>query len=282
MIIVTGTKRSGTSMWMQILAAAGFPVIGDAMPQRFEQLQAANPAGFYESRLRAGVYFATNPDPQTGVYLHPEDTREHALKVFIPGLIRTDRAFITQVVATIRPWREYTRSMERLEAESAAARERAGLSAPPRRPELPLPVEWWFEVYHLVRDVSLRRYPFHLVSYDRVLERSDEEIAGVLGWLGGGDVEAAVAAVQPGLRTQEAPDVDVTGLLDEEAVDLFDRFYTSIHTERVLPTALLGEMNALHARLPGAWKNAWLRRVHRVPGPLPAPAPSDPGSGCPS
>ena len=33
MIIVTGTKRSGTSMWMQILAAAGLPVFGEAFPR---------------------------------------------------------------------------------------------------------------------------------------------------------------------------------------------------------------------------------------------------------
>jgi len=31
-IVVTGTKRSGTSMWMQVLGAAGLPVVGDAFP----------------------------------------------------------------------------------------------------------------------------------------------------------------------------------------------------------------------------------------------------------
>lgn len=263
MIIVTGTKRSGTSMWMQILTAAGFPVIGDAFPRRFAKLEAMNPAGFYESRLRAGVYFATNPDPQTGVYLHPDDTREHALKVFIPGLIRTDRAFITQVIATIRPWREYTRSMQRMEAQSAQARAAAGHPPREKASAMPLPVEWWFEVYHLVRDLSVRRYPFHLVTYDRLLEQPAEEIAGVLGWLGSGDVEAATAAVKPQLRTQKAPKVDTEGLLDAEAIALFDRLYAQVHSERVLETSLLGEMNALHARLPQTWKAAWARRVAR-------------------
>jgi len=33
MHIVTGTKRSGTSMWMQLLRAAGFPPIGEALPR---------------------------------------------------------------------------------------------------------------------------------------------------------------------------------------------------------------------------------------------------------
>jgi hypothetical protein len=28
MLIVTGTKRSGTSLWMRLLVAAGFPIFG--------------------------------------------------------------------------------------------------------------------------------------------------------------------------------------------------------------------------------------------------------------
>ncbi len=32
MIFVVGTKRSGTSMWMQALVAAGFLAIGSAFP----------------------------------------------------------------------------------------------------------------------------------------------------------------------------------------------------------------------------------------------------------
>ena len=52
MFIVTGTKRSGTSMWMQILAAAGLEVIGERFPRHWgEHLSAANPDGFYESEL---------------------------------------------------------------------------------------------------------------------------------------------------------------------------------------------------------------------------------------
>ena len=79
MIIVTGTKRSGTSMWMQILIAAGFPHIGEAFPMRWEQtIKAANPDGFFESHLRRGVFYKTNPHPKTGAYLFPEQVQHHA------------------------------------------------------------------------------------------------------------------------------------------------------------------------------------------------------------
>ena len=106
MIIVTGTKRSGTSMWMQILRDGGIELIGEAFPKKWDQtIREANPHGFYESPLRRGINFTTNPHPQTGAYLAPEPTRNHAVKVFAPGLVRSDLAYIDRVVVTMRPWR---------------------------------------------------------------------------------------------------------------------------------------------------------------------------------
>ena len=90
MIIVTGTKRSGTSMWMQVLAAAGFPTLGEAFPRDWGRtIREANPEGFFESPLRNGIYYATNPSPRTGAYLAPEATRRTVVKVFVPGLVKT-------------------------------------------------------------------------------------------------------------------------------------------------------------------------------------------------
>ena len=92
MIIVTGTKRSGTSMWMQILTGAGFPAFGEAFPRNWDKtLKDANPDGFYESILRQGIYYRTNPHPQSGAFFHPSQVTRHVVKVFIPGLVRTDR-----------------------------------------------------------------------------------------------------------------------------------------------------------------------------------------------
>jgi hypothetical protein len=102
-------------MWMQILVKAGFPYIGEIYPSKWsESIQDANQKGFYESSLRKGVYHKTNPNPKSGAYLSPDKTKRHALKVFIPGLIRSDLAFIDYVVGTIRPWREYVSSVRRL------------------------------------------------------------------------------------------------------------------------------------------------------------------------
>ncbi len=256
MIVVTGTKRSGTSMWMQALQAAGLPVLGDRYPTRFKKLKAANPAGFWESRLRAGVNWTTNPDPETGVYLHPEDTRLHALKVFIPGLVRTEHTFLHRVIATVRPWREYVRSLERLHAlEDEAIAATGGDKAEERlrdralqRARRPPELEWWEELYSLIRDSSVRRYPTHLVTYDHLLEHAEHELREVLAWIGEGDLDAAVATIRPELRTQHQPEVQPT-VVDAEAVRVFDAVYGAIHGERRLEPGLVRQMNALHERL---------------------------------
>ena len=202
MIVVTGTRRAGTSMWMQVLRAAGFPVFGDAFPRRWsETIREANPRGFYESLFREGIYHATNPHPRTGHYVFPEQVKHHAAKIFIPGVIRSERAYLDRVVVSVRHWAEYAASLHRLQAME---QQRLGATAPGMPPVL----EWWNELYSLIRDVVTRRYAVHFVSYDAVLRRPAETVGEVIGWIGQGDADAAAAVVSPALRTQERPFVE--------------------------------------------------------------------------
>ncbi len=266
MIIVTGTKRSGTSMWMQILRAAGFPVIGEAFPGQWERsLRGANQEGFYESRLRGGIYYATNPDPETGVFVRPSQTPHHAVKVFIPGLVRTDFGYIDRVIATMRHWREYTRSLRRLHAiEDAfhAEREAAG-EVDPRdretrarfcRNRLHPALEWWFENYDLIRDIAVRGYAVHMLTYDRLLSDPHREIHRVVQWLGAGDAEAATRVVDRSLRTQDRSESslqeqDVDARITPELAATFDTLYAAVHSGAGLTAALIEQLNQTHAQL---------------------------------
>ncbi|MCA9566449.1 MAG: hypothetical protein KC656_01360 [Myxococcales bacterium] len=211
MILVSGTKRSGTSMWMQTLVAGGFPHIGSEFSGKWkESIGQANPRGFYESLLRLGEFVATNPHPRTGAWLHPGAVKTHAVKVFIPGLVRTDYAYIHRVVATMRDWRSYGPSLARLYAmedewlvqqeEGEHKLERARKN----RSKLPAHVDWFFENYDLVRDIATRRYAVNLASYDAMLRDPEALITRVFDWIGEGDVQAAMRAIEPGLRTQKA------------------------------------------------------------------------------
>jgi hypothetical protein len=257
MIIVTGTKRSGTSMWMQLLKAAGFPPIGNAFPRNWETtIKDANPAGFWESELRRGIYFKTNPDPKTGTYLFPEQTERHAVKVFIPGLIKTDRAFIGKVIATMRPWRQYVRSVDRLYAMEREAKEAA------RKDDTePLPppvymssvIEWWVENFSLVSDIVTRRYDFYMVAYDSVLDSSEQTLRKVFEWLGDGDVDAAIREVTPDLRTQDdgADSGDDAGDSDlpADVVETFDALYDLVVTQDPLQQAFIDRLNQVNETL---------------------------------
>lgn len=237
-------------MWMQLLEAAGFPPIGSAFPRNWEStIKDANPAGFYESELRGGIFYATNPHPKTGVYLFPEDTRRHAVKVFIPGLIKTDRAFIDKVIATIRPWRQYVRSLNRLyEMEREAKAKLKG--APDDIPApvvLPPLIEWWVENFSLISDIVTRRYPFFMVAYEAVLEDPNKVLRPVFRWIGEGNVDAAIAAVDPQLRTQNEeiddqagePDVE----LEPEVIEAFDALYEVVRTQSPLEQAFIDRLN---------------------------------------
>jgi hypothetical protein len=254
MIIVTGTKRSGTSMWMQILRAAGYPLLGDAFPRDWgETIRDANQAGFYESPLRLGIYYATNPSPRTGAYLAPAETRRLAVKVFASGLVKTDLAYLDRVVASVRHWREYKHSLERLynmERENKLAKaERTG------RPYAPLsfppaPLEWWSDNYGLIRDSLLRGYRFRILSYESVLRDPERAVGETIRWLGGGDRKAAVSAVRNSLRTQHrssAPASDSE--LAPQHEQLFDELYERVDRRRELDGPFIERLHAANREL---------------------------------
>lgn len=249
MIFVSGTKRSGTSMWMQVLRAAGLPVLGEAFPPAFVgPLKAANPDGFYESLLRNGIYFATNPHPVSGRYFLPEHVAGHAVKVFIPGVIRSERAYIGHLIANLRPWQEYEASILRLYAIEDEALRARGQAALEHRSQMPPAYEWWLENFALIRDITLRRYPARLLSYAQVLADPEATIAGILRWIGRGELAPALTAVKPEHRTQHAPISTTT--LPPDVARVFDDLYAAVVDDAVFTRpALLRSLSALNQRL---------------------------------
>lgn len=240
MIIVSGTKRSGTSMWMHILATAGLPIIGERYPAGSDGLlREANPDGFFESQLVSGINFQTNPHPLTGSYLAPEATRQHAVKVFIAGLVRTDVAFIDRVVATVRDWRTHTVSVRRLDA----------LTQAPADPAMPPALSWWCDNYALIRDIAVRGYPVHVVSYDALLRDPVEQVAEVLDWLdleGLASAATAAAVISPPSRTADdrPADAQLAPRLAPAHLAVFDELYAVIDAGQPLTHRFIEMLNA--------------------------------------
>jgi hypothetical protein len=247
MIIVTGTKRSGTSMWMHVLIAAGLPSIGDRYPPGWgEALHEANPDGFFESELIAGINFQTNPHPATGAYLAPGPTRGHAVKVFIPGLVRTDIAYIDRCVATVRDWRAYVASSRRV-------RRMAGVTPGAQESLLPPALDWWCSNYGLVRDIAVRGYAAHVVTYDGLRREPARMVAEVIEWIGQGDAEAGAAVIDTAGRRppgEASPsDADLAEGLEAPHLRVFDELYETLDAERPLSSALIETLNRTDAAL---------------------------------
>jgi hypothetical protein len=259
MLIVTGTPRSGTSMWMQILVAAGFEAIGEPFPGDWRGLlSSANPDGYWESQLLGGVYYRTNPHPVTGAFLFPEQTKFHAVKIMVPGLVRSDLAYIDRVIATVREWRQFAASRDRLRAmyeSQFASRPDAGLGAlEPHeqilRHELPPALEWWVDNFALLRDLATRRYAAHVCSYQSLIEDPERAIGEVLRWLGRGDQARAMSVVRPERQTQhsETPTPDPAHV-EAEDIEVFDELYDHVHRGRALSAAFLAKLNETDVRL---------------------------------
>ena len=246
MIIVTGTKRSGTSLWMHLLVRAGLPSIGDRFPAGFgDLLHEANPDGFFESELVAGVNFQTNPHPLTGAYLAPEQTRRHAVKIFIGGLTRTDVAFIDHCIATVRGWRQYVASARRMDALAAQG---GGASSPDAI--LPPALEWWRLNFGLVRDLAIRRYPVHVLSYDALLRDPERHVREVLQWIGMDEAVPPVDVVRPAVSTSShETDGDLAEGIEPRHIEVFDELFDVIDRERDLSDTLIGRLNATDEEL---------------------------------
>ena len=258
MIFVVGTKRSGTSMWMQALVAAGFPTIGSAFPQNWkETLAVHNPRGFFESLFREGVNHETNPHPRLGHFLFPDQVTRHVVKVFPAGLVRSDYGYIDHVVATMRDWRSYDVSVRKLIAD-----DRPDLVAP----ILPPWLEWWLENYGLVRDVAIRKHSIVLNSYDAVLRDPEAVVGRVVRHLGGANVQAAVAAIDKELN-RSSPDPAESP--PDDIVAVLDALYESIDQRREVSAPLIRLMNATHMRIVQEFRPV-IEAASATPRPPPA------------
>jgi len=229
MIIVTGTKRSGTSAVMQVLEAAGYSVIGSQFPRNWRStLRSANPGGFYESILRDGIHKGTNPNPETGTYLRPEEVRRHAVKVFVPGLLQTNPKFIDFIIGCVRRWQEVEASAWRLYMLEDEART---LEDPNYTPPLRLPpaYRWWIDNYALLRLLPKYRNKMGLMAYDRLVQDPTDTTRRLISFLGDGDWDAAQRAVHAEYRTQQQTQSDT---VEPEIAAVFDELYDLVYRRK--------------------------------------------------
>jgi hypothetical protein len=255
-IVVTGSMRSGTSMWMQVLEAAGLPIIGAAFPAQWEStIGEHNVGGFYESILRRGIHAATNPNPRTGRFIPPELTRRHVVKIFATGLARTEPRFVDDFVLTVRGWRAFARSRERLLSDEHAAFEaRFGITLP-ERAHIPPLLEWITDQAVAIGAIRRHGYRGRIVAYERALVDPELVREVVLGL--GTDADAALRrldSAQHRVRDAEARDEDRLGMdpeLAREAQDVADALHAALMERRPIARPILEQLEGLLTRCRG-------------------------------
>jgi hypothetical protein len=228
MIIVTGTRRSGTSVWMQILEQGGIQVLGRKFPANWKSLmEEANPKGFFESTLVQGINFRTNPDPDSGAWIPPHKVTDIGIKIFADGLVKTDFSYITQVIFTVREWQECEASQKRMDEIRAGRSDTAGEDPNAEvAARLPAGFTWWKANFSLVRDMQMRRYPTAVFSYAALMEDPQKIVNAGFEWLGRGDANAAVGAVERSLQTQQGASIPDAG---HNYGGMFDELYDALH-----------------------------------------------------
>ena len=231
MIVVTGCRRSGTSLWMQMLAAAGLPVMGEPFAPGLEPLAAANPRGFFESEHRYGVQ--GDPAELVGV----------ALKMFAPGVVEADEEDLERVILTLRPWREHVVSATRFEALEAEA---LGTEVPQ---SMPPDLEWWFENYCLLSDFSERDYPMMVVAYDLLLEKPRATAERALVYLDADPAKADTMAAQVDPTLRRADPTEATSSLSPTILETFDALYARVRDREPFDDAFVERLGVTHEAL---------------------------------
>ena len=185
------------------------------------------------------------------------------MKVFVPGLVRSDLAYIGRVIGTVRNWREYAGSIKRLNAIEVEGRTRVTGKEAKVAPSLPPVLEWWLDNYSLITDARRRRYPIMMVTYDSVVSDPEAVVGGVMRWLGGGNVALGVDAVRPESQTQQGGEPDV----DAETASAFDELYEHIHLRKPMSPQFFASMEMTHRRLIGRIQAAMAVLRHGRGGP---------------
>lgn len=168
MVIVTGTGRCGSSMWMQVLSAAGLPIVG----QPFGPLQepSLNPQGYFESALMHGINARTNPDPNSGAELTPE--LPVGVKVSIAGVCVSERRYLDKVVLSVRPWRDFGASLARMHRV-----------VPAKEPSLSADRLWFLQHRALLLDAATRGWGLRRLWLPEVVASPGSVLPDLFAWL---------------------------------------------------------------------------------------------------
>jgi hypothetical protein len=233
MIIVTGTKRSGTSLMMQLLEKAGNPILGEKFPESWmAENKFKNPEGFYEDMSLVG-----NGANNASTTYTPDQLKYHGVKIFPEGLISSDIGYIDKVIYMVRDWKEQVESWKQLSSVNYRGK---------RKQWYPDGYEWFYLNNKVLNDYYKRKYSLLVVSHKDLLNSPENVCNNIRGFLGYGRWDIAAKQVKKKLHTVKKDEVKVN--VDKMTESFFDSFYQGVSSGEI--TEELKKMiNVFHEKI---------------------------------
>jgi hypothetical protein len=227
MIVATHTEHERAAAWIDVLRAAGAPVLGESIPKTWsEHAETAVQPSFFATLGDQGVFYKTNPDPYSQVYLDAAEAEDVAFRMKVNAVLRSERAYLGHVVASMPHFRAVEGEGERLAAV----------------------LLWWNDYVGLLRDASTRRYPLHLVSEEALARAPEATLRTVLGFVGAPLTEAAerVASALPAPRPR---DPDAGRGLPPTVLDVFEELHRRVDQDEGFDRPFLERLYAVNQAL---------------------------------
>lgn len=200
MFIVTGSKRSGCSLMMQLLDKAGIDFIGEKFPKECDRVK--NPEGIYESAFyNMGLNNTTTP------WNHNEKQllKYRAIKLSPVGLSRTDSEYIEKVILVIRHWKSCL--------------------------QVSTPQEYFASYYSIIQSLVKRRLDVLTFDYDVLVDNAKDTCINLKKLIGVGRFDLAPSQIKKKLRTVDIKNYN--SVFPEEFCEILDKLYQGLFQGRI-------------------------------------------------
>jgi hypothetical protein len=227
MIVATGPASTAGSAWVDVLRGAGVPVLGESLPAEWsEGVRADVHPSYFSTLTEQGVYYKTNPDPFSQAYLDAASSAPFAIGMKVVAVLRTERAYLDHVVASMPHFRTRTAGAGDLESV----------------------LMWWNDNFLLLRDAATRRYPLRLVTDEALARDPEGATRSTLAFLGVEPTEAAIAQARrcpPPVAVESAVDLE----MPVTVLDVFEALHRRVDNEEGFDRTFIEHLYAVNEAL---------------------------------
>jgi hypothetical protein len=202
-------------------------VLGETIPTTWSvHAEEAVQPSFFGTLGDQGIFYKTNPDPYSQVYVEASEVEAVALQMKVNGVLRTERAYVGHVIASMPHFGSL-----RTEGD-----------------KLPAVLLWWNDYVGLLRDAATRRYPLRLVSEEALARAPEVTLRTVLAFADVPITEAAVSVARS-LPEPGPGDPEAGKDLPPTVLDVFEELHRRVDQDEGFDRPFLERLYAVNQAL---------------------------------